>query len=77
MELDILWSLCVELGGGVQVFEAMGDFISRDSFYAYAMPCLAKVAPPIPSARSHRVALLGMLGRVRRCASAGRPLRSR
>jgi len=28
----------------LQVFEAMGDFISRESFYAYAMPCLAKMA---------------------------------
>jgi hypothetical protein len=28
-----------------QVFEAMGDFISRESFYEHAMPCLAKVPP--------------------------------
>jgi hypothetical protein len=28
-----------------QVFEAMGDFISKDYFYKYAMPCLSKVSP--------------------------------
>ena len=40
-----------------QVFEAMGMFISKESFYKYAMPCMVSIATQL-HARSRSVVTL-------------------
>jgi uroporphyrinogen-III decarboxylase len=35
----------IEAGADMmQIFEAMGEFISKDSFYKFALPCMQKIA---------------------------------
>jgi uroporphyrinogen decarboxylase len=50
--LDILTTTVIEYTSAqieagadmMQIFEAMGDFISKDSFYKYALPCMKRIA---------------------------------
>lgn len=42
--IDYMSAQAEEGADMLQVFEAMGMFISKESFYKYAMPCMAKIA---------------------------------